>query len=84
MKSNQRGFTLVELFIAIVFVLIVAVILFQVVMGVSGANNGNREYSWGLNGMTEVRCIGGYKFIVNQDGSVRQVMDEFAKGVKCE
>lgn len=84
MKSNQRGFTLVELFIAIVFVLIVAVILFQVVMGVSGSNSGNREYSWGLNGMTEVRCIGGYKFIVNQDGSVRQVMDEFAKGVKCE
>lgn len=84
MKSNQRGFTLVELFIAIVFVLIVAVILFQVVMGVSGSNSGNREYSWGLNGMTEVRCIGGYKFIVNQDGSVRQVMDEFAKGVKCD
>lgn len=84
MKLKQRGFTLIELFIAIVFVLIVAVILFQVVMGVSGSNSGNREYSWGLNGMTEVRCIGGYKFIVNQDGSVRQVMDEFAKGVKCD
>ena len=84
MKLKQRGFTLIELFIAIVFVLIVVAILFQVVMGVSGSNSGNREYSWGLNGMTEVRCIGGYKFIVNQDGSVRQVMDEFAKGVKCE
>jgi len=84
MKIKQRGFTLIELFIAIVFVLIIAVILFQVVMGVSGHNSGNREYSFGLNGMTEVRCIGGYKFLVNQDGSVRQVMDEFAKGVKCD
>lgn len=82
--KKMKGFTLFELVFAVAFVLILAMIITTIVMGVSGANSGNREYSWGLNGMTEVRCIGGYKFLVNQDGSVRQVMDEFAKGVKCE
>lgn len=84
MNLKQRGFTLVELFIAIVITVVIVIFIATIIMSVSGGNSGNREYSWGLNGMTEVRCIGGYKFIVNQDGTVRQVMDEFAKGVKCE
>ena len=84
MKSNQRGFTLVELFIAIVITVVIVIFIATITMSVIGAKSGNSDYSWGLNGMTEVRCIGGYKFIVNQDGSVRQVMDEFAKGVKCD
>lgn len=39
--------------------------------------------SFGLNGMTEMRCLGGYRFVVGQQGEIRQVMDEFGKGLKC-
>ena len=84
MKIKQSGFTLIELMIAIVFVVVLSMILFSFIMSFNGSSGSDREYSWGLNGMTEVRCIGGYKFLVNQDESVRQVMDEFAKGVKCD
>lgn len=76
---KQRGFTLIELLIGIVMILTVGVI---VIGAVNGSSQGN-SISWGLNGMTEMRCIDGYKFIVGQEGQARQVMDEFGKGVKC-
>jgi hypothetical protein len=34
--------------------------------------------------MTESRCIEGYKFVIDQKGNSRQILDEFGKGVKCE
>ena len=77
---KQRGFTLIELMIGIVFVL---TIVLMVIGAVSGSTQGN-TISWGINGMTEMRCIDGYKFTVSERGSVRQVMDEFGKGVKCQ
>ena len=51
--------------------------------GVVGAINGNSNVSFGINGMTEARCIEGYKFIINQDGHTKQILDEFGKGVRC-
>jgi hypothetical protein len=44
----------------------------------------NNTVSFGVNGLTEMRCIDGYKFIIGAQGQTRQVMDEFGKGVKCQ
>lgn len=77
---NQRGFTLIELMVAIVIILIITMIGFG---AINGTTQGN-AISWGINGMTESRCIDGYKFIVSQDGGARQILDEFGKGARCE
>ena len=77
---KQRGFTLIEMMIVVVFVL---TIVLMVIGAASGSTQGN-TISWGVNGMTEMRCIDGYKFVVGDRGQARQVMDEFGKGVKCQ
>ena len=77
---KQRGFTLIELMIAIVFFLCIITFVMSAVSGFTGPNT----ISWGLNGMTEMRCIDGYKFVVGERGQARQVMDELGKGVKCQ
>ena len=75
---KQRGATLIEVMIGIIFALCVVMLG---VGAVSGVSNGN--VSVGVNGMTESRCIEGYKFIVDQNGNARQILDEFGKGAKC-
>lgn len=77
---KQKGFTLIEVMISVVFVLIVGI---TVIGAVNGTSQGN-TVSWGINGVTEMRCIDGYKFVVGEHGQARQVMDEFGKGVKCQ
>lgn len=76
---KQRGFTLIELMVVVVIVMIVA----TMVMNGIGAMNGNSTISFGINGMTEVRCIDGYKFVVGDQGQARQILDEFGKGARC-
>lgn len=76
---KQRGFTLIEMMVVVIFILTLGMMIIGVV---NGSTQGN-TVSWGVNGMTEMRCIDGYKFIVGEQGHVRQVMDEFGKGVKC-
>jgi len=77
---KQRGFTLIEMMVVIVMIMVVG----SIAMGVGiGAGQGN-TISYGVNGMTEMRCIDGYKFVVSQHGGTRQVMDEYGKGLKCE
>lgn len=77
---NQRGFTLIELMIVLVIIMIAA----TSAMGIISSSKGDSKISFGINGMTESRCIEGYKFIINQDGYTRQILDELGKGVKCE
>jgi prepilin-type N-terminal cleavage/methylation domain-containing protein len=77
---KQRGFTLIELMIVIVVILTVIMAVANVING-TGAGN---TVSWGINGITESRCIDGYKFVVGEHGQARQVMDELGRGVKCQ
>jgi len=77
---KQRGFTLIEVMVVCVMVAIVIMIAIPAIVGTSSTNN----ISYGVNGMTESRCIEGYKFIIDQKGNSRQILDEFGKGVRCE
>lgn len=79
---KQRGFTLIELLIAMVIFGIAMSIIIPGVVGTWGNPNG--VISYGINGMTEVRCIDGYKFVIGDKGQARQIIDEFGKGAKCE
>ena len=79
MKTN-RGFTLIELMITIVIVMIFGTIGFNFY---TASKNGFSNVSMGINGMTESRCIDGYKFIIGQDGNSRQIMDSVGHGVQC-
>ena len=76
---KQKGFTLIELMVVIVMIGIVGITIMNIVMGVGVGTS----VSWGINGVTEMRCIDGYKFVVGEHGQARQVMDELGKGVKC-
>jgi len=78
--KTQRGFTLIELMITIVIVMIFGTIGFNFYIG---SQNGFSNVSMGINGMTESRCIDGYKFIIGQDGQTRQIMDSVGHGVQC-
>lgn len=78
---KQRGVTLIEMMVIFVILTVIGLIAAPVIFGTSN-NTGN--VSWGVNGMTESRCIENYKFIVSQDGNARQILDEFGKGVRCE
>ena len=77
---KQKGFTLIELMIATTIIMI----LISAVVAVTQGHNQGNTISYGVNGMTEMRCIDGYKFIIASQGQTRQVMDEFGKGVKCQ
>jgi type II secretory pathway pseudopilin PulG len=80
MKTNH-GFTLIELMIviAIGFIIVIAVFGFFAV-----SQNGSSNVSMGINGLTESRCIDGYKFIIGQRGFPQQVIGDNGGGVKCE
>jgi prepilin-type N-terminal cleavage/methylation domain-containing protein len=75
---KQRGFTLIELMIGIVILAIIGL------MAVGSTGDRNSKLSIGINGLTESRCIEGYKFVVGEHGQARQILDEFGKGVRCE
>ncbi len=77
---KQQGFTLIEMMVVFVIIMCVLMLAFG---GVS-ALNGNSNISIGINGMTESRCIEGYKFVIGEQGQPRQILDEFGKGVRCE
>jgi prepilin-type N-terminal cleavage/methylation domain-containing protein len=76
-----KGFTLIEVMIVICILGVLAAITLPVMFGASIPNQS--AVSFGINGMTEVRCIDGYKFVIGEGGNARQVMDELGRGVKC-
>lgn len=77
---RQKGVTLIEIMVVMAIIMIFGTI----VLGAVGASNGNSNISIGVNGMMESRCVEGYKFVVDQNGHSRQILDEFGKGVRCE
>jgi len=74
--ENVKGFTLIELLIVIFAITTVFFVAF------SGIGN---NVSFGLTGIAETRCIGGYQFLITDSGrSSRQIMDDNGHGVKCK
>ncbi len=76
---KQKGVTLIELMVVIV----IGLIALTMIANVAGFASSGSSVSFGINGATESRCIEGYKFIVDQNGNARQILDEFGKGAKC-
>jgi prepilin-type N-terminal cleavage/methylation domain-containing protein len=80
---NRKAFTLVEVMVVIVIVaIVVAIVIPWTLQG--GKMTQPNNITWGMNGMTETRCIEGYKFIVGRDGRSTQIMDQFGKGISCK
>jgi len=77
---KQRGFTLIELMVVIT----IGMVVVSIGLGFLGATSGNSNISVGINGVTESRCIEGYKFVLSASHEApRQIIDEFGKGVRC-
>lgn len=77
---RNRGFTLVEVMIVLAILVILAAIALPAITGkLSSPSN----VSWGVTGMVEERCIGGYKFVIGQEGRPAQILNELGKGVPC-
>lgn len=77
MMRVLKKFTMIEL-------MIVAMICFIVISVISGAiNSKNSSFSYGINGVSETRCINGYMFVVGSSGSTQQMLNENGGGIKC-
>lgn len=78
---KNRGFTVIELLVAIMIIGIAGMLIAG---GVAGITAGSvSEISYGINGTTETRCISGVKFVVGSNGHPTQVMSTDGKGVAC-
>jgi prepilin-type N-terminal cleavage/methylation domain-containing protein len=77
----EKGFTLIELMIVIAIVCIFGFMVFAASQGIDVS--GGREVSYGVGGLTETRCTGGYKFVVGGKGYPTQILDSNGHGVYC-
>lgn len=74
---KAKGFNFIELMIVIALVGVFATVIYNVATGGCG------KTTYGINGLTETRCINGYTFIVGQSGSVQQMLNAQGGGVQC-
>lgn len=74
----MKNFTLIEAMIAISILGILTAILIPAMSGKSPVS------SYGVNGLTETRCINGYQFIVGANGSAQQILGSNGGGVECQ
>ena len=75
----QRGISLIEVLVIAAIIAILATVAIPAIVGHDATSN----ITFGINGTTESRCIEGYKFVVDNKGNARQILDEFGKGVRC-
>lgn len=75
--SPQTGLTIIELLIVIATIGIVTAVLIPVLSGKGSS------LSWGVNGVTEERCIAGYAHVVGEHGQARQVLSARGTGIPC-
>ena len=77
----MKGFTLIE------FLIILAIIGIFLAIAIPGIQN-YAEDSYNTNVKTQTtqknyECIGGYKFIINQNGDPVQIIGSNGHGVEC-
>jgi competence protein ComGC len=78
---KQRGMTLIEIMVLIV----IAITVILIGAGFLTQNQmGPQAYSYGANGLIEVRCMNNLKFVVGENGHVTQMLDSEGHGVKCD
>lgn len=69
-------------FIEIVVVGIIALTVVGIFVNVGRAIT-DPNVTIGINGTVENRCLGGYQFVIGQNGKPTQILNEFGKGVPC-
>lgn len=63
---------------------IIGVVFFTIIGSIATGQASGGNITYGINGIMESRCVEGYRFVVDQNGNSRQILDEFGKGVRCE
>lgn len=74
----NKKFDLIHKFVAGTIILVFVAIIINLFVGITSNN-----VTFGVNGITDSRCVHGFVVMQNQNGSTTQLLDEFGKGVPC-